>query len=329
MYVIGLDVGYSHVKTVTGSARSIFPSIVGSADLPRFGVEDVDYIVLEGQPPVLVGQGAVDQSRFSQRQEDRGWIHTQEYTSLFLAALSETTQDLATDICLITGLPLAYFADAQALRDSLGQAHIVHRRGRAAQTFTVIHCRVIPQPFGSLFSLALTQAGGVARPEYLTDLVGVVDVGGHTTNILTAIGGREQVRATTSVPSGAWDVVRAVREDLATLCAGLDLSGHQLSQAVTRKSVSYFGQDVDLTSLVEGASRSLSQRVIASASQLWGTGAELRYILVTGGGAHLVGPAIVDHFSKHQSVTVLEDPVFANAVGYYRFGRYLEERGAW
>jgi cell division ATPase FtsA len=169
----------------------------------------------------------------------------------------------------------------------------------------------------------------VARPEYLLDLVGVIDVGGHTTNVLTAIGGREQVRATTSIPSGAWDVIRDIQGQLSTLCAGLDLSGHQLAKAVEEGKVNYFGQDVDLTGLIAGSAKSLARRVISSASQLWGSGAELHHVLITGGGAHLIGPAVVEHFTRHQSVIILEEPVFANAVGYHRFGKYLEEKGAW
>ncbi len=60
--------------------------------------------------------------------------------------------------------------------------------------------------------------------------------------------------------------------------------------------------------------------VIAEATQLWNGGAGLDAILVTGGGAHLLGSRITAHFRHAQ---VVEEPVFANALGYWRFAQYL------
>ncbi len=120
-----------------------------------------------------------------------------------------------------------------------------------------------------------------------------------------------------------------MRSQLADLCAGLDLSGHQLVKAVTDGKVSYFGQDVDLSSIISKPAEALAHRITSSASQLWGSGAEIRHVLLAGGGIHLVGQRIAEHFSRHQSVTILEEPVFANAIGYFRFAKWLQERGAW
>ena len=329
MQVIGADIGYSHVKVVTTTHHTIFPSVVGTADRPRFGLDDHAHILLHYPTGDLyVGQGAIDHSRFLDRREDRGWIHTAEYNALVDAALSEVdTGD--TQVRLVTGLPLAYYSDKDDLRQTLLGSREVHRDGRTPATYEVIAVRVLPQPFGSLLSVALNPDGTVRDASLLTNLVGVIDVGGHTTNVLTAIGGTEQVRATTSVPSGAWDVMRSVQAQLSETCRESHLNAHQLMEAIVARRLSYFGRDVDLTTVVEKAIKTLSDRVISAASQLWGAGADLRSILVTGGGAHLLGDHIRAHFSRHEGVTVLDEPVYANAAGYYRFGRWLEERGKW
>jgi hypothetical protein len=70
---IGLDVGYSAVKAVAGNRRVSFPSVVGTPDQARFslnGTAGGDIILTEPRH-VLVGQGAVEQSRFLRRREGR------------------------------------------------------------------------------------------------------------------------------------------------------------------------------------------------------------------------------------------------------------------
>jgi hypothetical protein len=64
----------------------------------------------------------------------------------------------------------------------------------------------------------------------------------------------------------------------------------------------------------------LAAQIIAQASQLWNGAAILDAILVTGGGALLLGDAIKAHW-KH--ARIVSDPVFANATGYYRLARRI------
>jgi len=66
----------------------------------------------------------------------------------------------------------------------------------------------------------------------------------------------------------------------------------------------------------------MAEQVIAQASQLWNGGAALDSILVSGGGARLLGRFIVARFGEEQA-RIVSDPVFANAVGYYRFSQHL------
>jgi len=56
------------------------------------------------------------------------------------------------------------------------------------------------------------------------------------------------------------------------------------------------------------------------ATQQWNGGATLDAILVSGGGALLLGPAIARHF-RH--ARVVPDPVYANTLGYWRFAQRL------
>lgn len=318
---IGLDIGYSATKAVLAKKRIHFSSVVGTPDKARFSFsEDSADIVLTEPTHVLVGEGAVTQSRFLRRREDRSWIQSDEYYNLALAALTELTKATVVELRIVTGLPVAFYGDKDILRNLLLGEHKATREGRRAQVFRVTDCRVIPQPFGALLAEALDDKGNVSDKDLATGNVGVIDVGGKTTNLLSVDGLREIGRETASVSVGAWDVVRAVRSWLADHCPDSDLRDHQVVDAIIAREVKYYGEPVDLGALVDTILGPMAEQVIAQATQLWNGGADLDAILVSGGGALLLGPAIKAHFPHARTV---EEPVFANAVGYWKFAQYL------
>jgi PRTRC genetic system protein D len=322
---IGIDLGYSAVKLVSDRRRKTFPSVVGTPDLGRFSLgEQENHIVLDAPEHVLVGQGAMTQSRFVNRREDRAWIESAEYYHLFLAALTELTTATVADLLVVTGLPVAFYNDKAALRERLVGAHKVTREGRHAQTFKVGECRVIPQPFGALLAAALDNRGRIADHGLAAGSVGVIDIGGKTTNLLSVKRLAEIGRETESVAVGAWDVVRAVRSFLADRCPNLELRDHQVVEAIVARQVRYYGEPVDLKPVVDAALEPMANQVIAQASQLWNGGASLDAILVAGGGALLLGPYLKAHF-RH--ARVVSEPVFANAEGYWKLAQRLSSGG--
>ena len=103
----GLDVGYSHTKAVTGDRRAHFPSVVGTPDKARFSLDGNSGIVLSEPSHVAVGDGAVEQSRFLHRREDRRWIESAEWYALALAAMTELSAAHWCELRIVTGLPVA------------------------------------------------------------------------------------------------------------------------------------------------------------------------------------------------------------------------------
>jgi len=315
---IGMDVGYSAVKAVSGDRRVTFPSAVGTPDRARFSLNSSTAIVLTHPVNAMVGEEAIAQSRFLNRREDRGWVESDEWYTLALAALTELTNATVAELAIVTGLPVAFYNDKTVVRDRLLGEHKVQREGRRAQTLKVTDCRVIPQPFGCLLSTCLDNRGRIVDSNLATGAVGVVDVGGKTTNLLSVNRLSEIGRETASVNVGAWDVVRAVRRWLADNCPDLDLRDHQVVEAIIARRIRYYGQSVDLTRVVETAIEPLAHQVLAEVTQLWNGGAALDAVLVSGGGALLLGSHIKVHF---QHARVVADPVYANAVGFWRFAQ--------
>jgi plasmid segregation protein ParM len=325
---VGLDIGYSDTKAVSDKIQKIFASVTGTPDESDFAFSENGAIVLESPDYVLVGAAAVRKSRHAPRWEDRDWIKTDEYYHLFLAALTEITKATSADMWIVTGLPIAFYSDKDILREIMIGEHRPERKDRGwAQIFRVKDVRVIPQPFGCLLSEAINNSGVVANANLLNGEVGIIDVGGKTTNLLSVSEASEVRPETASVSKGAWDVVRAVADWL-TANTKLQPRDHQIVDHIKGvKSLKERGQELDLAPVINAELGPMAKEVIAKATQLWNGGDALDAILVSGGGAHLIGDAIKKRF-PHARV-VRGDPVYANALGYWRFAQHLKAGGRW
>ena len=325
--ILGLDVGYSRTKVVGERGRWDFPSVTGTPDTGRFSLNGAaEDMTLTFPYNVAVGEGAIIQSRHLMRREDRSWIESDEYHALILTAFSELTTASHADLIVVSGLPIAYFdLDEGTLQVRLMGEHSFQRKDRGRQTLTVARAAVLPQGLGALCSVCLDEKGNIARRDLATGRVGLIDVGGKTTNVLSVNRLSEVGRETASINSGAWDVVRAVGRWLTDNCPDLELRDHEIVDAIKARSTRYKGKPVDLGAVIDGAVSPLADQVIAQASQLWNGAGALDVILVAGGGAHLVGPHILRHFDHAQ--VIAGDPQFANAVGYYRFAQRLARQG--
>lgn len=322
MIKAGIDLGYNAVKVMSDRKVGMFPSVLGTPDRARFSLNGASQdllLTVPGDGTWLVGEGAITQSRFATRREDRGWIESEEYYRLMLAALTEATAG-SVEMKVVTGLPVAFYDDKESLQARFLGEHKAQREGRRSQTIRVTECRVIPQPFGTLLAVSLDEQGRIVNREMAEGSVAIIDVGGKTTNLLSVNRLAEIARETASINVGAWDVVRQVREYLADACPDLEMRDHEIVEAITQRRVKYFGEPLDLSEIVQAAVEPLAEQVIAQATQLWNAGARLDAVLVSGGGAHLVGRAIERHF-RH--AWVVENPVFANVTGYYRFAQRL------
>ena len=315
---IGLDIGYNATKTISGDRRASFPSVVGTPDEARWGLAEADTIMLEEPTRVLIGQGAIIQSRFQQQRESRDWTETPEWYALFLASLTELTKATRANLNIVTGLPIKFYGYKEAVQERLLGQHRVKRRGRTAQMFTVTAVRVVPQPFGTLLSVALDDRGIIINSALTTEKVGVIDIGGKTTNLLTVDTLWEVPHETTSVSLGAWDAVRALRDWLSVEYPDLELRDHKISQVVQERQVRYYGQPIELGDVIDDILAPMANDVISRATQMWDKGAGLEAILISGGGALLLGEYVKRHF-RH--AVVVEDPVFANALGFWKFAR--------
>lgn len=319
---IGVDVGYSETKAVYGEKMIIFPSIVGSPDESRFSLngtgKDNSVIEVDGQS-YLVGTEALAQSRFAPRKQDRDWINSQEYKILFLAAMAQITKSSRVDMDIVTGLPVNFYDDKEILQSNLLGEHKIKYGDCPSQIFTIRNLRVIPQPFGTAFSVALNDKGKALESNpYASGNIGIIDVGGLTANVLTIKRLHEIGTKTESVNSGAWKAILAIKKTLMSQYPDLgDMHDHEVAEMVQLGAFDYYNETIDISNIAKVELSKLSNEIKTVSANLWGKAPRLK-ILITGGGALLMGDSIKAEFPHAE---IVKNPVFANAIGYWKFAQ--------
>lgn len=317
MTIVGADIGYGQTKIMAGAgARAIFPSLVGPFveikyhnDLIRNG-KGVD-IEVEGQR-WFVGELACLQSPFTvsprARERDPQLIRT-----LLLAALHTVG---VTQAQLVTGLPVSWYDDREALIDVLTgtHTHAINGEPRAVEISEVV---VVPQPFGSFFQMLLHGDGRLPRESVpLTrQRIGVIDVGTHTTDYAMADALNYVEPKSGSIEVAMGRVYELLQRSVSREIRDIDFQ--EAERAVRTGEVQVRGQVRDVSNLVQEAVAQVGHQIVGQAQTLWGDGADLSNILLTGGGA----PVFVDVVRRvYPHAHEMPEAQLANANGFYRYG---------
>ncbi|MEW6448856.1 MAG: ParM/StbA family protein [Bacillota bacterium] len=323
---VAVDVGYGYTKAVSSlGKRACFPSVIAPVTEDVLGgvlSNSLGYRVRVrylGSDPVekLVGEAA---ARSMAAVTTLARQKPQEMHDLLVLAAAHLVGAGVNggefgQVDLALGLPLAHY---RAQRDTLAD--------RLRKTFTWVSVDGGEEKYISFNRvLVLPQGAGAvaAYPELLPEsgLMGVVDVGQYTTDylLLEKIPGRAQARPILeccgSAEVGVHLVHRAVAREFQAK-AGAPLPVEMWEQAVQSRAMVFEGRVIDLADAVEkalsDAAQAISQRVIGA----WGNRASfVRSVLLCGGGAILLRERLA---ACLPCVTVPEDPVYANALGFLR-----------
>jgi plasmid segregation protein ParM len=186
-----------------------------------------------------------------------------------------------------------------------------------AVTFEVEKVFVVPQPFGSLFRELLNEEGKISNVNIEQGRVAVIDIGTYTTDFIVSDELRYVQRLSSSIPTGWSEALTNLQQELSRRYR-LDLTLHEVDRAVRRGQVRVKGEPISIDPLLMPAVRELEAGIAAKARDLWGEGADLDMILVTGGAAeHLAGTIQV----VYPQARLAQDSFWANAEGFYRFGQ--------
>jgi plasmid segregation protein ParM len=235
--------------------------------------------------------------------------------ALMLAALEQL--GTKETVHVVTGLPVAWYHDREALVESLRGPQQFAVNG-TARSLNVVEVLVVPQPFGSFFQLLLTGDGRLpAESIPLTrQRVAVIDVGTHTTDFALADGLRY-----VEPKSGSIEVAMARVYELLQRAVeethGRALSIQDAEEVLQRGTVAVRDREHDVSDLVIQAVGAVALEIVGEAQTLWGDGLDLQTVLLTGGGAAVFLDAIREIYPH---ATAMPEAQMANAAGFYRYG---------
>lgn len=323
---LGLDVGFGDVKLVhiqDGRPLTVtFPSILGRAEDRaranlglggrRQRIQRLEY----GGQTYFVGDGAIVESRLTAARQDSERIGSVEERVLMLAALVRAG---IADALIVTGLPVLWWDRRRDLVRSWQGEHQVIADGRP-QTITVREVRPVWQPLGSFYAYFLADSGAARVGEdVLRSGFGVVDIGFNTTDLSGVYnlepvakwsgGVRVGVRDALDIISAELEARYGVRRPLAELAVALR----------TRQPIQIYRDRVELDGLATSALTSLAEDIRGQATRQWSQADRFHTVLITGGGAALVGKALKEAFPCNAEI--LPDPALANACGFARFAQ--------
>lgn len=323
--LLALDVGHGFTKGKTADKQVIVPSVVGPAEQIRFDsglARDGGICVTVGERAFFVGDLALQQSASVSQTLSPTRTGSNEQLALFYAVASELIGPSTDQVAIVTGLPLGDYnpTNKAVLRDMLKGSHMVQRRGRQTRAFTVDSVHVVPQGMGSLYNLVLDRNGRIRDTDLAGGAVGIVDVGTLTTNFVLVDQLRFIERGSDSIPTGTGEFLLKVAKDLKSR-HGLDWTGQlaRVDQAVRAGAIELYGQLVSIEDLVKPHLVELSDTVLSKARSLpgWGSGAELRAVVLSGGGSVVLELYIRKAYSHAR---MGDNPQLDNVTGYLLAG---------
>ena len=325
--IAGIDIGYNAVKAFTEkNGFSSFPSIVGSPDAAGFSARgDSDEPIEINGVAFRYGKSALIHSAMPTRQEDRNWIQSEQYVQLFGACLHELFNKSA-EVRVVTGLPIKFMADSAKLHKSICQKYEILFSGKR-KTF-VVHedSLVVPQPFGTILHVAMDNDGDFADAELMLSRIGIIDIGGKTTNFLYTEAMQEVGFQSESIDAGGWDIARAVGDFITEEFPDLELRDHEIAEAISNGYVRVFGKVHDITHITLPIINRMVSQIVGQATTLWNRGGRIDRLLITGGGSLMLGRQVSEAYG-HGNTILVDGPVSANAKGYYKFALQKNKRG--
>jgi len=337
MQVLGLDVGFGFTKATNGRDTQIFKSVVGDAAEATFSEQLMPgktslgrHLQINGEI-FYVGELAEQQSRGRGFTLDPGQFLTKYAKTLAVSACAPLA-DSNQPVRLVTGLPINFFRKHKdPLTQLLQQRHTatLFKPGgeKEERVINVERVRVIPQPFGALFNLMLNDLGKPISQRFITEKIGVIDIGFRTADYTISDKTRYSERGSQSTDSGISIAFTALANALQEK-SGVVIELFRLYDAVTRGTIKIRGKRYDITALVKQAFTGLATRVATEANRLWSDDWDVDAIVISGGGGAVLAPYLTPLLEGEViPVPPEHDARLNNVHGYQKYGQHLWSGG--
>ena len=174
--------------------------------------------------------------------------------------------------------------------------------------------KVMPEGLGAWFDFALEPSGGYCANFNPEETTVVVDIGGHTTDVLTVQPNSVVAhRQTGSETVGVLNVLEEFSTELFNAFGIEQKNLAKLEKAVQSGKYKISGVEHDVATLVDKSKRAAASKIMRAVNRFIGTAIDVDRILLVGGGAAIYGAHIC---AEYPQATVLADSGMANANGF-------------
>ncbi len=233
------------------------------------------------------------------------------------------------DVSIATGLPVSYYYLADGRRNdaliSSKQANL--RKGVTCGTHPmarIAHNIVATEAIAAYFDQLIEMDGSpsASADAMGESMIGVVDIGGKTTDCAVIFPGGNQVDTDRS---GSNDVgVLMLYTTIGSILQSkfeLDNVPPRLVEAAIRTGfVKIAGKTEDVSDVVRVEKERLAEQIMAGVRTKIGAGKDLDSVLFVGGGTIVMREQLEKYFSHSRFV---ENPEFANARGMFKIAKYV------
>jgi len=333
---IGLDIGYGVTKAVTTEQVVTFPSVLGHARELKFAQDEIaerhpgDQIA-DDEGAWFVGDLALAQIppgellRLRGRTANENTMGNAFRLRLAKVAIGKLVAGMwnrdIVHLRIASGLPVDHMRDAAEFKAALLGQHVI-RTDTADLIANIAEVMVMPQGYGSIYAMSLTESGEINR-QHTYRRTGVCDVGTYTVDLALDEEGEYVDAESGSVESGVYTAQERI-------AAALERDYRQkmpfkLVEEVLRTGVFRAnGQPVDYSGMVEEALAPLRSATLSLMSEKWHGGATVDVIYLSGGGAELVYEQVRAAYPQAQ---LLPEAQLANARGYLHYARFVARQG--
>jgi len=196
-----------------------------------------------------------------------------------------------------------------------GKPHEIIRNGKSI-FITVDECHVITQALGTGYNEYLDQEGFIANDEMEEIKIGIIDIGGGTTDCDLIYNLRHQ-KNPFSIDRGMFSIYEGIATQINKDRPKVKVTPEEIEDCFKKEVYTVKkGDDINFTTIKIKLLEKLARDIITDINRKWKKKEQLSFIFLTGGGASVMAEYIAEDFDN---ILVVENSEWANCYGFYAF----------
>lgn len=317
-----IDVGYGRNKftydvDANGKAefRSFASIVKKTASKDERLIKGLNNVIIKVKDAYYeVGDSVVDDHNVGMLSE--GFSQSQEYMALVLGAIAMMRPVKKIDT-LVLGLPVQFLNSKQAqLKKRFVGKHMLNNN----RTVEIKSVEVIAQPLGGYLAWAEKAADQLAQRTL------IIDPGFYTFDYIVVKNGADMPHLNGSFPGGLSLLLEFVAKQISKKYQIEYTNLRAIEEGIMTGSFRLYGKVVDLIPLLKPFQKetvSIIQKIVNQLED----GRDIDNIVLVGGGSRMFYGAINSIFKKH-TLTLLDEPMYANVRGFQLYPDTLIDRKA-